>query len=340
MPAIRTELTEIVTGLALLGFSDLDRALLARPDWLVHVGPAEFDRLDDARGSGVFGMEFETAWANGRHFLASPDGLRGRVPERVEWKGPHKPPGYEQLPADLRVDHVYLISCKYGSNVLHNVSPANLFERRLAERRVEQADWYLAVAPEAYRELYAACREASERTLPADIGDLDQDDRLALKRAFARRWPPGVGEVYRSFAWAVASASAERWRRALSSPARREEMLWRLLRLEAAPYFVLGATEAGRPIRYRTLTPWDFRDRYSIGSFDVFPEGAGQPLVRWRAEVGAASGHSHVIEGHVEIRWSHGRFSGVPEAKVYLDTPHERVAGYHRLGIDSPGRPV
>jgi hypothetical protein len=34
------------------------------------------------------------------------------------------------------------------------------------------------------------------------------------------------------------------------------------------------------------------------------------------------------VEGHVEIRWSHGRFAGPPEAKVYLDTPHHDVPGY------------
>jgi hypothetical protein len=33
----------------------------------------------------------------------------------------------------------------------------------------------------------------------------------------------------------------------------------------------------------------------------------------------------------VELRWSHGRFGGPPEAKVYLDTPHHEVPGYHSL---------
>jgi hypothetical protein len=37
------------------------------------------------------------------------------------------------------------------------------------------------------------------------------------------------------------------------------------------------------------------------------------------------------VRGRVEIRWSHGRFSGSPEAKVYLDTPHVEVPGYHAL---------
>ena len=37
------------------------------------------------------------------------------------------------------------------------------------------------------------------------------------------------------------------------------------------------------------------------------------------------------IEGHVEIRWTHGRFSGAPEAKVHLDTHPHAVAGYFPL---------
>jgi hypothetical protein len=44
-----------------------------------------------------------------------------------------------------------------------------------------------------------------------------------------------------------------------------------------------------------------------------------------------ARGDARTISGHVEIRWSHGRFVGWPEAKVYLDTPHAEVPGYEAL---------
>ena len=67
---------------------------------------------------------------------------------------PHKPPAYEQIPADLRVDHVYLLSCKYGSKILQNASPANLFDRALNERRTSAVDWFDAVAPTSYGEFY------------------------------------------------------------------------------------------------------------------------------------------------------------------------------------------
>lgn len=336
MPAIRTEITEIVTGLAMLGFPNLDRVLAVRPDWLIHVGPEHFDRLDAAHDSGEYQDEFAVAWENGKIFLQSSQGLRGRAPFRVEWKGPHRPPGYEQLPADLRVDHVYLISCKYGSNVLHNASPSHLFDRRLSDRMAGQSDWFSEVASDQYQELYLACRDVVGGRLPVRVGDLQPADRDLLAKAFKRRWPDELVRVYEAFAWAVARVSAERWRSSIDSRPRKEEMVWRLLRLEAVPYFVLGLDAAGNPIRCRIDTPFDFRERYRLVSFDVFPEAAGQPLVGWRIETAErSSGVRAVTQGHVEIRWSHGRFSGAPEAKVYLDTPHHLVSGYRRLDAES-----
>lgn len=332
MPAIRTEITEIVTGLAMLGYRDLKQALEVRPGHILNVESEHFDRLDEARASGDHDLEFETAWENGAAFSRSIDGLRGRPPWSIEWKGPHRPPGYEQIPADLRVDHVYLVSCKYGSSILHNASPSHLFDRGLAERRVERgADWFSEVAPEAYAVLWSSYRaELGLAALPDTVEALTTDHRRAIKAAGARGPWPGASELaYREFVLAVAQVSAERWLASVDTPARREEMVWRLLRLQAAPYFVLGAGLDGTPLRYRVGTPWDFRSAWRLRSFDVWPDPAGQPLVRWRADVtSSGDGVRKAIEGHVEIRWSHGRFSGAPEAKVHLDTAAHDVAGY------------
>ena len=155
MPSLRTEITEIVTGLAMLGYRDLTQALEVRPGHILNVEPDHYDRLAAARTAGKHADEFAMAWDNGSVFARSTGGLRGRPPWTVEWKGPHKPPGYEQIPADLRVDHVYLISCKYGSTILHNASPFHLIDRNLTDRRVERGvDWFAEVAPEALQELY------------------------------------------------------------------------------------------------------------------------------------------------------------------------------------------
>ena len=64
----------------------------------------------------------------------------------------------------------------------------------------------------------------------------------------------------------------------------------------------------------------------------MWGEPAGQPLVRWQAAVtDKESGADRSVRGHVEVRWSHGRFRGAPEAKVYLDTPPGDVPGFWPL---------
>jgi len=340
MAAIRTEITEVVTGLAMLGYNSLERALSVRPRAVVNVSDENFDRIEAAWVEGDHAREFETAWQNGWIFARSEDGLRGRPPWLLEWKGPHKPPGYEQVPADLRIDHVYLVSCKYGSNILHNVSPSHLFDRALAERRVERgSDWFETSAPEAYQDFYATVLDdigSAGAGLPASVLDLDPEHRSAIKAALPKRGrlPDKSQHAYESFALAVAQQSTERWLAHLDTRSRKEEMLWRLLRLQAAPYFVLGATTSGDPLRYRVGTPWDFRNRFEVRAFDVWPDAAGQPLVRWRADIiDRTTTGRQAVEGHVEIRWTHGRFGGAPEAKVHLDThPHE-VSGYFPLAM-------
>lgn len=345
MPAIRTEVTEIVTGLAMLGYDDLDRALATRPGTIQNVTGAHFDRLVDAKDQGELATEFATAWETGQAFARAADGLRGRPPWLIEWKGRHRPPGYEQLPADLRVDHVYLISCKYGSNILLNASPVHLFDHRLGDKPPgRSSDWFETVAGKELQDLYAACRPAVAElegddgldrpggALPDTVTELLAAHRNRLKAALKGTWPDTVLDDYLWFAAVVSHQTAERWRRGMRTDSVREEMLWRLLRLQAAPYFVLGAAVDGSPLAFRVGTPWDFRAAYTLKSFDVWPESLGQPMVRWRAEVWVKPGRTpKVVEGHVEIRWSHGRFAGAPEAKVYLDTAHHDVPGYFPL---------
>lgn len=183
----------------MLGFPSVDRALAVRPDWFLNVGNDEYDLLSDELAAGDSEAEFETAWAHGKRFLESTHGLRGRVPDRVEWQGPGRPPGYDQIPADLRVDHVYLISCKYGSDILFNVSPSHVFDRLLAERRGDRTDWFLEIAPEAYQDLYQrSVVSTGLEGMPECVSNLDGESRLRLKDALPTRgtWPDDLTSPY------------------------------------------------------------------------------------------------------------------------------------------------
>jgi hypothetical protein len=387
VPNTRTMVTEVGTGLGMLGHDGLDAVLAARPTVMRSLSPEHWDQLALIRAGGGHDIDFHAAWENGRAFLAARDGLRGRVPEVVEWKGTIRAPGDEVAPVDLRVDHVYLISCKYLSSILFNVSPAHVFDHLLvggASRRSREAtrDWYAEVAPDSYQQLYEVVRDsvradggglgaahgvASSRrgatdagapalpglepvedtgsraavaahsqaalsALPRQAGDLSVVQRAALGKRLAPGWPAAAKAAYEALSEEVAEASAARWRSALSGGnAAAEAMLWRLLRMGATPYFVLGSS-ATQSLRLRIATSWDWRQLYRLQRLEVFAQRGGQPRVGWNATVRSrTSAEVHQVSGHVEVRWSHGRFGGLPEAKGYLDTAHHQVPGYFPL---------
>jgi hypothetical protein len=385
VPNLRTMVTELGTGLGMLGHDDLDAVLHARSPVMRSLSPEDWDRLDAVRTGGAFDAEFHAAWLNGRAFLAARDGLRERRPEIVEWKGAQRGSGDEVAPVDLRIDHVYLVSCKYMSKILFNASPTYLFDTLLVggparPGRGAAGDWYAAVAPTQYQHLYevvhAAMRDGEDapadrmsspestavahralpgfegnerrrsgsdgavarhsmatlRDLPSTAADLTSAQRTALSDRLRSGWPEEAREPYRALSDEVARASTARWRNALSTGASAgEAMLWRLLRMGSAPYFVLGSS-AERSLRLRIATPWDWKQLFALVHFEVFPQDGGQARVGWLATVRErSSGRLHELSGHVEVRWSHGRFGGLPEAKGYLDTPHHLVPGYFPL---------
>jgi hypothetical protein len=327
---LRTTITEVVTGLGMLGYDDVDSALTARPDALVNVSPEVHDELQRAWKERRHADAFTAALMNGRAFLDAQDGLRGRVPVLVEWKGAHRAPGDEVVPADLRVDHVYLVSCKYLSRIVVNASPHHLFDRLLAGGHGRRgADWFREVAPAEHAALYASIRRALHLELPDDAGALDKSQRRAIVHALRGDWPPASGDLYRALVQRTGEESARRWRDAIGTDA--ESMLWRLLRIGSAPYFVLGASQHGF-VRLRIATPWDWRREFELLAFEIEPRDSGQTVIDWRADIRARATRDEIsVRGHVEVRWSHGRFCGPPEAKVYLDTRHSDVPGYFPL---------
>jgi len=335
---LRTTITEVVTGLGMLGYDDVEAALAAAPVALHNVETSDYETLLRAWKDRRHPDVFTAAWMNGSAFLAANDGLRGRRPLVIEWKGAHRAPGDEVVPADLRIDHVYLVSCKYLSRIVVNASPHHLFDRLLAGGHGRRgADWFGEVAPDEHTALYGAVHSAlrdelrtlGDFDLPAVLEALDTKQRQDLGHRLAGGWPGDAARHYDVMVERVADASARRWRDAIGTDA--ESMLWRLLRIGSAPYFVLGAASTGF-LRLRIATPWDWRRHFELRTFDVEPRAGGQPMVTWRAVVRERDTRAErVVAGHVEIRWSHGRFAGRPEAKVYLDTPHTEVPGYFPL---------
>jgi hypothetical protein len=342
MPEEKTEITEIVTGLGMLGEKDLDRALFKIPAALENVTDEKWINLKTLYSKGSHRELFEISYRNGRDFLESDDGLRNRLPVKIEWKGNHRGPSFELVPADLRVDRVYLVSCKFFSKILLNSGPEHLFEECL-KRRPEKSgekDWYALTGGRYYLNLYQETRKYLRDKgidLKSESTDLYPGDRAIIKKALQKgKWPEPLLRHYNKFCDEVSEKSSVILNANLKKENQKLEFFWRLIRLQAAPYFLLGSCKENgktKPLKLRVDTPWDWNNNFELISFKAFAKpGKGQPIVEWKAEI-LVKGEKDpvVVIGHVEIRWSHGKFCSNPEAKVYLDTPHEKVPGYWPL---------
>lgn len=333
MPSERTVVTELATALGMLGLPDVHSALHALPTSVLQLDAADQHTLLELWSQGNLRADFESGFANGRAFFAADDGLRGREPRLIEWTGGRKPPGDHVVPADLRIDHVYLVSCKYLSSILHNLSPARLVDALLMPGPIDDdQDWYVRSAPDRYQALYRVAARHSDRCdLPETPAQMTASERKQFAKSIAGPWHPDAEVEYQSLCVAVSEETAVRWRARIQAARAEERVLWRLLRMGPAPYFILGSDQAGS-VRLRIDTPWDWRRQYRLREFVVMAEPAGQPRVAWAAAcTRLADGVDQIVRGHVELRWSHGRFAQPPEAKVYLDTPHHLVPGYHPL---------
>ena len=185
--------------------------------------PAVWERLvERARATEVPVVVRERVRQRPGVLASAVAGLRGRRPRLVEWKGPHRPPGDDVIPADLRIDHVYLVSCKYLSRVLLNPSPARLFERLLVGEERSIDNWFARTAPHEFQAFYAAARPRGSPTFPPTSWRSTRPQQRQLKARAGR--PQTAGRSARRRGRHCASPSRSRsaatWEAAMAVAAR------------------------------------------------------------------------------------------------------------------------
>ena len=69
MPSDRTTVTELGTGLGMLGLDGIEQSVRSRTPVMRSISPEMWDRLERLEAGGAYDAEFHAAWANGREFL-------------------------------------------------------------------------------------------------------------------------------------------------------------------------------------------------------------------------------------------------------------------------------
>ena len=340
--ADRTFVTELATGLGMLGGADARPSTLAvRPAGeLANLSPDDWARLDALWAAGEHRADFEHGFANGRAFLAAPDALeRPTAPHRRVDRPPpgagrrgraRRPPGRPRLPGELQVP-------LEGAAQLEPATPG----RRAALPRAARGAGRLVPlgragrAPRALRRLPLA--PSAPTTGPPTPPTSTRSSGVAWPRRCAvtgrrPRSSPTGGCAWRS-----------RWRppsggRPGSTPATARPCCGGCC-ASARPPTSCSAPARRGPCACAS-TP---RGTGASGSRCAASRSLPSPAVSRGSRGGAATGcvatgEDRTVEGHVELRWSHGRFGGPPGGEGLPRHPPRRGAGLPppRPGVRRP----
>ena len=230
------------------------------------------------------------------------------------------------------------VSVKTESNVVANLSPPNMMVNLPGgtAHSSREENWYLTTKPEEFQELYAFVRGMSPelQDLPEDIRSFEEQsgryDRKRIqkilkessdreKKAFTRR--------YRELCHRVAEKSADLFNQnlaaSLSTGARKavlENLMRWFFRLNAVQYVLCGIDRKNEfalvvPDLTSWLREWDLAE--VVATPDIT---RGQSVVDFEVVCRRKKDRrEHRAPYHAEIRWSHGRFSGAVESKLYKE---------------------
>jgi len=335
MPTLRTEASELAVGFGILSL-----------DPLTELQPYEIERYFEGSLSSRKYQDFlhEYPGKNNLHSRMHKVGLELRKAEplfssvkSIRWAGPDRQAATATASSDLLVANTP-VSVKAISNVVANPSPHNLLinlPSGLAFAKNEE-NWYLIQDPSGYQNLYAFVRNSSMQLshFPNSIEEFERiassTDRKTFQRIikdYPEHKRKQFTRCYLDMCHTVASKSAEVFNTSISKSLQSKSkstitenlMRW-FFRLDSNSYLLCGidgSNEFG--VRIPSITQW--KSDWTLDSITASPDlSRRQSVVDFELKFTNRSNHeSSVARFHTELRWSHGRFCGSPEAKLYKE---------------------
>jgi hypothetical protein len=335
MPSAKTETSELSVAFGILGLDPThlypQSEIVLQFDDSLSEDKYEAFLIEYKRNTALYERLLRVGWTmRNRHLPFKRAGA-------VKWTGPFHQASTTSVAKDLLVANTP-VSVKTESNVVANLSPPNMMVNLPGGTAPSsrEENWYLTTKPEEFQELYAFVRGMSPELqyLPEDIRSFEEeahrDDRKRIqkilkessdsdKKAFTKR--------YRELCHRVAEKSADVFNQnltaSLSTGARkavRENLMRWFFRLNAVQYVLCGIDRNEEfalvvPDLTSWLREWDLAE--VVATPDIT---RGQSVVDFEVVCRRKKDRrEHRVPYHAEIRWSHGRFSGAVESKLYKE---------------------
>lgn len=348
MPSEKTECTELSIGFGLLGIDPHTRLAEAAVS-AYFADTLTFSKYDS------YIQEFSHNEEYYYRFFTLGLQLRNSYPlfkasklNQVQWDGPNRAAGSVTISQDLLVLNT-AVSVKATSDVANNPSTQNLFVRlpqgRVLTRKKQKESWYIKTAPEEYQALYSFAKNTWCPDYPDSVIDyhkrVKKPDRLILAahidnaectndEAFQR-----YHELYVEMCNKVSACSAQIFNQHLAeSEDNPDHVIRNFCRIGEQKYILCGLDDDREfaveiPSISTFIREWRVKNVHASPDREVDRE---QAVVKFYVVVEHIPTHKEeTLVFHDEIRWSHRRFNGCPEAKLYKDFLWTEVPFFKQL---------
>ncbi|MFZ2096785.1 MAG: site-specific DNA-methyltransferase [Anaerolineales bacterium] len=255
--------------------------------------------------------------------------------ESLKWLGPQKMARVGSGAQDLLVANTP-ISIKAESNVVFNFSPSHIFTS--IPQGLPPADrsenWYLIAAPADFQSLYSGIRDIRLSHFPESIEEFEKealkDDRKELQDEINKLSSEAKSKFetnYINLCHNVARYSADKfngyYHQSMNGSSRNsviQHIVRFLFRIESIEYIFAGTTGKTYygvkiPSLHQWIKEWKILDIEAVPDFHR-KQSVVNLFVNYKNKT---LGGLYTAKFHIEIRWSHGKFCGSPEAKLYKD---------------------
>lgn len=258
----------------------------------------------------------------------------GITPNKVVWTGQQSIGAMVAVAKDIEVAN-HRISVKENANVFINGSPITVFEDMpsgLFGIKRKGDDWFLKVAKDELEEYFLQCKSCIKGFEEFEgVEEFYKKTGKTQRKAFGvqvallhKQKNEKVLSAYAALCKKVSTVSADifnkkltSFRKANTSTTALQPIFHYFFRINGVKY-ILAGTENNKPFAVVLESSSDWTKRYQFLGITATPKVAGQPevLLSFRFKT-VATKKEFGVDLKIEIRWSHGKFCGNPEAKVY-----------------------